>query len=43
MNLRCKNCQKIFIVNDFTEVRIIQALQCLDIYGGIGHVLSELV
>jgi hypothetical protein len=39
MNLRCKKCHKIFNVNDFSEVRIIQALDCID----GGHVLSEMV
>ena len=39
MNLKCKKCKLIFNVNDFEEVRIIQALNCNSIQGG-SHVLS---
>jgi hypothetical protein len=40
MNLRCKKCKKIFNVNSFDEVRIIQALDC-EFEGS--HVLSEVM
>jgi len=42
MNLRCKKCKKIFNVNSFDEVRIIQALNCGSLQGG-SHVLSEVM
>lgn len=42
MNLRCKKCKKVFNVNSFEEVKIIQSLNCGSMQGG-GHILSEMV
>jgi hypothetical protein len=38
MNLRCAKCKKVFLVNTFEDVRIIQAMSCEN---GAGHKLSE--
>jgi|TARA_R110000823_G_scaffold162059_1_gene293849 hypothetical protein len=38
MNLRCRNCRAVFLVNSFEDVRIIQAMSCPE---GAGHKLSE--